>query len=230
MLNPDDPPEIQIAKQAKIIDALMRRANRQKDVGPSAFSAFQSAIEMRQQMMKQSRDLERAATELESARYERERTRRDLIDALSSMEEGFALFTDGALNLCNDLFQALFPDISSHVAPGLSLSRFFTLLQESSQFTSSRRSIDILSAAVKHGESAGMIASEVIGLRGDRWFQLSAQRTSPGNIVILLTEITAVVRRNRDEKETLIDRQEDYLQAVFQNLTPASAPSPPALR
>lgn len=219
MLNPDDPLELQVSKQAKIIDALMRRANRQKDVGPSAFLAFQSAIELQQQVMEQSRDLERATTELESARYEREQTRKSLVKALSSMEEGFALFTDGELNLCNELFQAIFPDMSEVVRPGLTLGRFFLLVQSSPEFVSSDNGISNMLDKLERNCHTGMVSSDVIGLRGDRWYQLSAQYTSPQNVVILLTDITSVVRRNRDEKETLIDRQEDYLQAVFQNMS-----------
>ena len=219
MLNPDDPLEIQVSKQAKIIDALMRRANRQKDVGPSAFLAFQSAIELQQQVMEQSRDLERATTELESARYEREQNRKNLVKALSSMEEGFALFTDGALDLCNELFQAIFPDMSDVVRPGLSLGRFFLLVQDSPEFVSSDHGITNMLGTLERNCHTGMVSSEVIELRDDRWYQLSAQYTSPQNVVILLTDITSVVRRNRDEKETLIDRQEDYLQAVFQNMS-----------
>ncbi len=219
MLNPEDPLELQVSKQAKIIDALMRRANRQKDVGPSAFLAFQSAIELQQRVMEQSRDLERATTELESARYEREQTRKSLVKALSSMEEGFALFTDGELNLCNELFQAIFPDMSDVVRPGLSLGRFFLLVQNSPEFVSSDNGISNMLDTLERNCHTGMVSSDVIELRSDRWYQFSAQHTSPQNVVILLTDITSVVRRNRDEKETLIDRQEDYLQAVFQNMS-----------
>lgn len=219
MLNPDDPLEIQVEKQAKIIDALMRRANRQKDVGPSAFLAFQSAIELQQQVMEQSRDLERATTELESARYEREQTRKSLVKALSSMEEGFALFTDGELNLCNELFQAIFPDLSDVVRPGLSLGLFFQMAQKSPEFVSSDLGISNVLDRLERNCHTGMVSSDVIELRGDRWYQLSTQYTSPQNVVILLTDITSVVRRNRDEKETLLDQQEDYLKAVFQNMS-----------
>ncbi|MEX0367228.1 MAG: PAS-domain containing protein [Ruegeria sp.] len=219
MIDPRDPLELQVAKQAKIIDALMRRANRQKDVGPSAFRAFQSAIELQQQVMAQSRDLERATTELESVRYERERTRKSLVEALSSMEEGFALFTDGQLDLCNELFLNLLPDISGQVVPGLRISRFFALMSGSTYFTSSDRSLMQVAEALANSRDDGTITSVVVELCEDRWYQVSAQHTSRENVVLLLTEITAVVRRNRDEKETLIDRQEDYLQAVFQNMS-----------
>ncbi|MAU47962.1 MAG: hybrid sensor histidine kinase/response regulator [Yangia sp.] len=63
------------------------------------------------------------------------------------------------------------------------------------------------------------MVSLVIELAGDRWYQINLQRTSAENLVLLLTEITPIVRRNRSEKESLIDRQADYLQAVFENMT-----------
>ncbi len=216
MIDPDDPPQVQIAKQAKIIEALMRRANRQTEVGPSAYNAFQSAIELQEQVAAQSRDLERAATELESARYERERSRRNLADALSSMEEGFALFTDGQLEICNELFRALLPDVSDRVAPGLTLTGYVDLMSQSPHLVSTDRKLGASISALRAGAS---MVSPVIELTGDRWYQMSVQRTGSDSIVLLLTEITAVVRQNRAEKENLIGRQADYLQAVFQNMT-----------
>ena len=214
MLDPNDPPEVQVEKQKKIIDALIRRSNRQRDVGPSAFRAFQSALELQQTVAAQTRDLERVATELESARYERERTRRILAEALSSMDGGFALFSDGKLELSNELFRTLLPDIKTFVEPGLPLEQFLMLVSGSKQFVSSDGS---LAALVTGGASEGH-SSVVIELRNDTWYQLSAQRSADDNLIILMTEITSLVRRNRDEKETLIDRQEDYLQAVFHNM------------
>ena len=219
MIDPQDAPDIQIAKQAKIIEALMRRANRQKDVGPSAFRAFQSAIELQQQVAAQSRDLERAATELESVRHERERTRKSLAEALSSMEEGFALFTSGKLDLCNDLFLNLLPDVSSQVVPGLKIERFFGLMFGSENVVSSDRNLMQVVGALESTVAEPEITTVVVELTEDRWYQLSAQHTSRENVVLLLTDITSVVRRNRVEKETLIDRQEDYLKAVFQHMS-----------
>ena len=218
MIDPRDPLNVQVGKQAKIIDALMRRANRQKDVGPSAFRAFQSAIELEQQVAAQTRDLERAVTELAGERQERERARRSLVEALSSMEEGFALFLGGRLDLCNDLFQTLLPDISRRLVPGLDIDTLFSLMSCSKHLVSSGRNLERLASNLTaQREDTGSV-STVIELRNDRWFQLNAQFTSVENVVVLLTDITDLVRQNRDEKASLIDRQEDYLKAVFQNV------------
>lgn len=215
MHDPSDPPEVRVEKQAKIIDALIRRANRQGEAEDSAFRAFQSAIELRERLEARGRDLRRAETELESVRLERERTRRSLVEALSSMAEGFALFMDGRLSVCNELIGNLLPDVATRIAPGIEMPLFFRLMTESAHFAGSDSRLRGIPLRLKRDS----VASAVVELRGDRWFQINAQRTSPDNAVLLITEITDLVRRNRDEKETLIDLQEDYLQAVFQNMS-----------
>ena len=217
LIDLNEPPEVQTARQAKIIDALMRRARRQTDVGLSAYSAFQSAIELQEKVAAQSRDLERAATELESARYERERTRKSLVEALSSMEEGLALFSEGKLEVCNELFRHLLPDISDRVLPGLDLDTYSRLVSQSAHLVTTDGGERMLGAVLTPAEGGAPMRSAIIELTSDRWYQINVQQTSSDNIVLLLTEITSIVRRNRAERENLIDRQADYLQAVFQS-------------
>jgi signal transduction histidine kinase len=211
MIDPNDPLDVQVVKQAKIIDALIRRAGRQTGMSRSAYEAFQSAIELQQKVAAQS-------LELESVRHETEQTRISLSQALSSMEEGFALFFDGRLGVCNELFRNLLPDISDSLVPGLDLEAYFELFSESSQLVSVDGDLRGAYAALGEPNTDTAAVSMVAEFVGDRWYQFSAQVTSPQNTVILLTEITALMRRNRVEKEHLIDRQADYLDAVFQNM------------
>lgn len=211
MIDPNDPADVQIAKQARIIDALIRRAGRQKGMNRSAYQAFQSAIELQQQVAAQS-------LELENVRHETEQTRISLTQALSSMEEGFALFFDGRLGVCNDLFRNLLADVSEELVPGLELSVYFDLLRSSAHLVSVDGDLEGAYAALGDRAGEGAAVSLVVEVSNDRWYQFSAQVTSPQNTVVLLTEITALMRRNRIEKEYLIDRQADYLRAVFQNM------------
>jgi signal transduction histidine kinase len=211
LIDPNEPVDVQLARQAKIIDALMRRAGRQKEVGGSAYRAFQSAIELQQKVAAQS-------LELESVRHETERTRRSLVQALSAMEEGLAVFFEGKLDVCNELFRNLLPDIADKVKPGLSLARYFDLMRQSEWLVSTDFDLEQAHETLSQGRDSSVAVSLVAELTRDRWYQLSAQVTSPQNTVLLLTEITALVLRNRMEKETLIDRQADYLRAVFQNM------------
>ncbi|MBY6005188.1 PAS-domain containing protein [Salipiger bermudensis] len=219
MIDPDEPLDIQLARQAKIIDALMRRANRQHEVGGSAYGAFQSAIALQGQIWAKTRDLERTTDELRHARDDTLRMRKNLADALAAMEGGVALFTAGRLEVCNEIFQALLPDISDRLQPGLSIDACFAAMSDSLHLVTVEGNFDTALAQARRGRVGASVVSLVIELVGDRWYQINLQRTSAENIVLLLTEITSIVRRNRSEKESLIDRQADYLQAVFENMT-----------
>ncbi|MBN9888225.1 PAS-domain containing protein [Salipiger abyssi] len=219
MIDHEEPLETQVARQAKIIDALMRRANRQHEVGSSAYGAFQSAIALQAQVWAKTRDLERTTSELRHARDDSERMRKNLADALSAMDGGVALFTGGRLEVCNDIFLRLLPDISGRLQPGLPVEECFAAMAESRHLVTVEGSFDVALAQARRGRVGASVVSLVIELAGDRWYQINLQRTSAENLVLLLTEITAIVRRNRSEKEHLIDRQADYLQAVFENMT-----------
>ena len=219
MINPDEPLEIQVVKQAKIIDALVRRAGRQHEVGHAAYSAFQSAIALQGQVWAKTRDLERASSELEMVRFDREQIQKNLTDALSAMEGGFALFAEGKLQVCNDLFKNLLPDISGRILPGLALADYFDVLESSTLTVTGQDRIRADFDEARDGPPGEALHSFVLELEDDRWFQISQQRTSSDNMVILQTEITDIVRKNRSERKDLIDMQSHYLQAAFDNMS-----------
>lgn len=219
MIDPDDPLDVQVSKQARIIDALVRRAGRHHDVGNSAYAAFQSAIALQGQVWAKTRDLERASNELEILRFDRERTQKNLSDALSVMDGGFALFDNGKLHVWNELFGSLLPDISDRIRSGLSVNDYFAAVASSSHLVGDegRELFDPMHSWGHRLE--GEMVTYVIELQDDRWFQWSQQRTGSDALVILQTEITGVVRKNRLEKDKLIDTQVHYLQAAFENMS-----------
>jgi len=218
MIDPNDPPEVTVERQARIIDALIRRASRQHEVGGSAYALFQSAVALQGQVWAKTRDLERTSTELEMARFDREQTQRRLTEALDAMEGGFALFNEGRLQVCNDLFQSILPDISARILPGLTVEDYFRALQTSRHLADPDKACRDLADAIR-GPAGGASMSFVLELEQDRWFQISQQRTRSGNIIVLQTEITDIVRKNRMEKDLLIDMQAHYLQAAFDHMS-----------
>ncbi|MCO8143941.1 PAS-domain containing protein [Rhodovulum tesquicola] len=218
MIDPNAPPEVTIERQARIIDALVRRASRQHEVGDSAYALFQSAVTLQGQVWAKTRDLERTSSELEIARFDREQTQRRLTEALDAMEGGFALFNEGRLQVCNDLFKSILPDISARILPGLTVEDYFRALQTSRHLADPDRACRDLAEAIR-GPAGGASMSFVLELQADRWFQISQQRTRSGNIILLQTEITDIVRKNRMEKDLLIDMQAHYLQAAFDHMS-----------
>lgn len=227
MIDPQEPLEVQVERQAKIIDALIQRATREEDIGGSAYSLFQSAIALQGEVWEKNRELERAldtlgraSNQLRIAEFAREQTQRNLADALEAMEGGFALFSGSELEICNEQFKRLVPDITSLVEPGLRIEDYLTALYQSK---------DVIWDPSAGGPAAtrgmgveradGSIVPPVFGLRGDRWFQITHKRASDRKVVLLSTEITSVVRQNRFEKDRLIDEQTRFVQAAFDHMT-----------
>lgn len=225
MIDPNDPTDIQIAKQAKIIEALIQRAERGHGVGRSAYSMFQSAIALQAEVWEKTRDLEealdtlgRASSELELAHRSQERMQKSLSDAMSAVEGGFALFTDDRLQVCNDHFQGLLPDVAPLIVPGLAFDDYLGAVAASKYLR--RRGTEAVGRAPGAGSKPRdrRFSNHVLALKNDRWFQISYRQTGSGNIAVLQTEITDVVRQNRREKNRLIDRQAHMLQAAFDHM------------
>lgn len=217
MVDPDDPPEIQIEKQKRIIDALIRRAEHGNQIGDSAYALFNSAITLQSQVWARTKDLENAlhtlgyaSSQLESSEEARREATRNLADAVEAMESGFALFSEDRLQICNQLLRTFLPDLSRRIRVGMSLEAFLQALTHS-RFVQDRSSADAMTA--DH-----LSRSLLLGVQGDRWFQVALRETDSGNMVVLLTEVTRVIRRNRLEREELIDGQARFLQTAFEHM------------
>lgn len=222
MIDRSQPLDTQVAKQDKIIKALMERANQRHELGQSAYSLFQSAITLQGKVSEKTRDLEAAldslgqtSTDLETSEEARSQTEQSLTEALESMEGGFALFADGRLRVWNDFFKVLISDVNAQIKPGLTLGDYFDAVTSSADVSPSEASASLRAEIAQPSDTA---APFVFSLKNDRWFVISYRRTSRNNTVVLQTEITSIVRSNRLEKDRLIDAQEHFLDAAFDNM------------
>lgn len=226
MIDPDEPLEIQVEKQAKIIEALISRSERGHEVGGSAYSLFQSAIVLQAAVWEKTKDLEvaldtlgRASSELELARRLQERMQNNLADAMVAVEGGFALFSEERLQVCNEFFRRLLPDVEPLIEPGLAFEDYLNAVARSRFVLPS----DDGAGAAEGGHLVRprdrRYSSHVLALRNDRWFQMAYRQTSSGNIAVLQTEITDIVRQNQREKDQLIDQHAHFLQAAFDHMS-----------
>ncbi|MEM5580816.1 MULTISPECIES: ATP-binding protein [unclassified Roseibium] len=226
MIDADQPLEVQLERQARIINALVRRAARENDVGGSAYSLFQSAIALQGEVWEKTRHLEQvldtlgqASNQLRISEFAREQTERNLVDALDAMEGGFALFTEGRLEICNTQFKNMVPEISEAIVAGLGIDEYFNALNSSAGVISSgvpAAAPNEASGALKRNSSR---YPSVFGLKNDRWFQITQKSASASKTVLLSTEITSIVLQNRIEKDRLIDEQADFLKAAFEHIS-----------
>ena len=112
LINPADPPPRQIEKLLVIANALMRRVEEISDDGGAAYTQFQRAAMLEDQVRMRTRELERALDALNAsnaalgdANREIDRARQNLADAIETVQEGFALFgPDDVLVMCNARF------------------------------------------------------------------------------------------------------------------------------
>lgn len=225
MIDPRDPPEVQVEKQKKIIAALIRRAELGDEMGTSSYSLFNSAIALQGQVWAKTKDLERAlhtlgraSNELESSREAQREVQRNLADAVEAMESGFALFTDGRLQICNQLFRNLLPDVSRRIKQGMHIDDYLESLFNSRFADDGKEAQQVLAEDVGNTPLKGNDQTSILAVKGDRWFQITRRETEFGNTVVLQTEVTRIIRRNRTERTKLIDSQAQFLQTAFDHM------------
>lgn len=226
LINQKDSLDRQNEKLQKIVETLMRRV--EQDTGSSgvAYAQFQRAVLLEEEVRARTRDLGRALdllnesnAKLAVANQETEAARADLANAIETVQEGFALFNaDEEMVMCNSRFGMHMGDIKPHLKPGLtfgdyvhkaSRSRYLSLPRgETAEQWESRR-LD------RHKDSSVIFN---VRLTGRRWIQVSEHRTPSGGTVILQTDVTDIVRLERQERERLIDDQARLIRATLEHL------------
>ncbi len=226
MFDPKDSLDVQVEKQQKVIAALMNRFERKQDMGGSAFALFQSAVALESQVREKTEDLERALntigernTELQNIYTERKQDQQSLADTLEVMNEGYALIKEGYLMIFNERFRQLFPDISDKIYVGLAAEDLLELCASSEYLDLPNRDAraDWKESRLQalHADSSTF----VLPLKDDRWYNVTYQRTRFGNLAILQTNVTDLVRKSRAEKNQIIGENTILLQAVFEHLS-----------
>ena len=226
LINPADSAERQHAKLLTIAEVLMRRVEQITDDSGAAYAQFQRAVMLEDQVRERTRDLEHALDLLDvsnarlgDANRAAEAARRNLADAIETIREGFALFdADDALVMCNQRFGMHMPDVRPHLRPGLlfddyvvkvSLSRSLALPEGVSplQWAVSRKQ--------RHRERHVMFNVRLVD---DWWVQVSEHRTADGGTVILQTDVTDIIRMERQERGKLLDDQARLIRATLEHI------------
>ena len=226
LVNPADPPERQAEKLREIAEVLMRRVEQATDASGAAYAQFQRAALLEEQVRDRTRDLERALdllnesnARLENATRSAEAARQNLANAIETVQEGFALFDAGeVLVMCNARFGIHMPDLHDALKPGLSFSdyidrvsasRFLELPEGDSPTTWAER------RKRRHQDRHVMFNVRMIW---DRWVQVSEHRTMDGGTVILQTDVTGIIRMEREERGKLLDDQARMIRATLDHL------------
>ncbi|MDQ2089700.1 hybrid sensor histidine kinase/response regulator [Marimonas arenosa] len=226
LINPQDTPERQIEKLTKINLSLMRRVEQTTDDSGAAYAQFQRAALLEEEVRNRTRDLERALdllnesnARLAEANRATEEARSNLANAIETVQEGFALFDrDERLVMCNSRFGLHMPDIRDRFRPGLTFHQYVDLVSRSA-FMSLPENMtpeDWIERRMERHKDDHVIFN--VRMVGSRWVQVSEHRTPDGGTVILQTDVTDIMRLERQERERMLDDQARLVRATLDHL------------
>ena len=226
LVNPQDSLERQNEKLVQIAQALMRRVEQKNDQSGLAYQQFERAALLENRVRERTQELERALdllqesnAGLERANREIETGRANLNEAIESINEGFALFdASGHLIQFNSRFCRWFEDVAPRLQEGMAFRDYVHLVSRS------------FFMALPNGETPRQWAerrlmahnkSHVVlnvPLISNKWLQVSEHRSARGGTVILQTDVSDIMRLERQERDKMRDAQAQMLQATLDHL------------
>ena len=226
LLDPADPPERQIEKLLTIAGALMRRVEQATDDGGAAYAQFQRAAMLEDQVRDRTRDLEHALdllnesnARLAEANRATEAARQNLASAIETIQEGFALFDpQDVLVLSNSRFGMHMEDLRPLLRPGLQFDRYVDLASRSRflALPAGEAPEDWAIRRKRRHQDRHVMFN--VRMTGDRWVQVSEHRTQDGGTVILQTDVTDIIRAERQERGKLLDDQARMIRATLDHI------------
>ncbi len=226
LINPLDSVEVQNKKLSKIVFALMNRVEQATDASGAAYAQFQRAAVLEQDVQKRTKELEHALdllnesnAQLAQANSETEAARSNLANAIEAIQEGFALFdANDRLVLCNSRFGMHMPDIHDHLLPGLLFDNYVRMVSESSflSLPPNETPAQWAERRLKRHQETHVIFN--VRIIWNRWVQVSEHHTPDGGTVILQTDVSDIMRLQRQERERMLDDQAKLIRATLEHL------------
>ena len=226
LIDPNDPLERQNEKLLKIAESLMRRVEESTDASGAAYAQFQRAAMLEQEVRARTLELERALdllndsnARLAQANRETEAARSNLANAIETVQEGFALFNaNEELVMCNSRFGMHMPDIRSALIPGLTFTQYVDLVSRSNYLSlpETETPQDWSQRRMARHSDEHVIFN--VRMTWNRWVQVSEHRTPDGGTVILQTDVTDIMRIERQERDRILDDQARLIRATLEHI------------
>lgn len=226
LVDPAEPPDIQIARLKKISAVLMRRVETQTDRDGAAYSQFERAVVLEDQVRRRTEELERALrllnesnAKLSAANSQIEGARRDLASAIEAVQEGFALFgADDLLLLFNGRFCWQMPEVRAQLRPGMRFADYVRIVSRSAKLhlPACQTPDDWAATRMQRHRRDHVIFN--LALIDDRWLQISEHRTANSGTAIVQTDVTELMRAEREQRERLLDNQGRIIRATLDHL------------
>lgn len=226
LVDPNEPIELQNARLKAISEVLMRRVESHAERNDAAYAQFERAVALEDQVRSRTDELERAMkllnesnAKLFAANREIEAARRDLASAIEAVQEGFAIFgIDDVLLLFNRRFCWQMPEVRALLRPGLGFAEYVRIVSAS-------RMLELPAGATPEGWAEERLRRHRqdhvifnLALKGDHWLQISEHRTANSGTAIVQTDVTDLMRTEREQRERLLDNQSRIVRATLDHL------------
>ncbi|MEM6972969.1 MAG: PAS-domain containing protein [Pseudomonadota bacterium] len=218
--------ERECAKLRRINDVLMHRVESKTSDERSGYAHFETALLLDRKVRARTRDLEEAMdllqvtnARLAAARRETERADADVAAAMEAFEGGFALFdAEDRLIRMNSRFAGFVPDLAKRMKAGMAFKDYVRIVGEAGDLVlPPGHDVDSWCDArmAAHRRRSVNFNAQVVG---DRWIQVSEHRTPSGGTALLQTDVTDIIRTEREEREKLLDRQARLVRATLDHV------------
>jgi len=223
LINRADSPQRRNEKLQIIVNALIQRAEQSSDQSGIAYAQFERAALLEAQVRERTGDLEHALNLLHESNRALARANEaseiawsNLRLATETIPDGIALFdSDDRLALFNRRFCCAIPDVSGALRTGLTFSEYLHIVSRSkfldiSEHGSPENWVDW--RKTQHRKSPVRFNVNIVG---GSLLQLQSQRTLSGSTVILHTDVTNIVRLERDRA---VEQQVRLLRTTLDHL------------
>ena len=226
LTRPEDSLERQNEKLRAIAAALMRRVEQDTTHQGAAYAQFERAALLEDEVRQRTSELEqvlellnRSNLALTEARLEAENAHAVMSSALEAVQEGFALFdSEERLVMFNSRFGLHMPDVRAALTVGMAFADYVGLVGASPFLrleTPQERDTWLRERRRVHSDRHVMFNVELIR---DRWLQVSEHRTPDGGTAVIQTDVTGLIRLERQKRGKLIDDQSQMLRATLDHL------------
>ena len=214
------------AKLRKINAVLIDRVERNMDFQGNAYSLFQTATVLEDQIRERTAQLETTLRQLETTNRElirakevAETAKLHLVEAIESISEGFLLCdAQDRIIMVNSKYRELWMGLVDVIHPGVA---FREVLQRSRdlQLLDGDDSPTALGVARRwqyHLQPEGVL---ILKLRDGRWIQVNERRTADGGSVAIYADITEIKLSEQKRREQELAAKNALLQAIFDNIS-----------
>ncbi|WP_371228162.1 PAS-domain containing protein [Roseovarius sp. 2305UL8-3] len=226
LIDPRDSLERQNEKLLKITETLMRRVEQSSVTSGAAYGQFQRAVMLEEEVRARTKELEHALdllnesnSKLANANSETEAARANLANAIETLQEGFALFDpQDEMVMCNSRFGKHMLDIHHLFKPGLRFTEYVHRVSVSPYLSLPEGETPEAWEAYRLSRHKDNHAVFNARMAANRWLQVSEHRTADGGTVIIQTDITDMMRLERQERDRLLDDQARLIKATLEHL------------